>query len=100
SDLPVLAPPDRPLPRLAKVRYDVFYKYLRAHLPELKDVGADFPTPERFHELGLRWLDFKLLGGGRTLLVYGPGTAGTHVFWLGRAGFEKVAFYASDPFPE
>jgi hypothetical protein len=32
--LAVIAPPDRRLPRLAKVRYDLLYKHLRAHLPE------------------------------------------------------------------
>ncbi len=100
EEIPVLAPPDRPLPRLSRVRYDVFYKYLRAHLPELRDVGADFPSPERFQELGLRWLDFKMVGGGRALLVYGPGSGGTHLFWLGGAGFEKAAFYPSDAFPD
>ena len=38
----------RKLPRLKQIRYDVFYRYLRAHLPELRDVGADFPSPARF----------------------------------------------------
>src|SRR6185369_4681082 len=63
--LPLIAPPDRRLPRLAKVRYDLLYKHLRAHLPELRDVGADFPSPERFEEMGFQWLDFLLLGEGR-----------------------------------
>src|SRR6185437_1466844 len=50
DELPVIAPPDRRIPRLAKVRYDTLHKHLRAHLPELRDVGADFPSPERFAE--------------------------------------------------
>jgi hypothetical protein len=99
--LPVLAPPNRRLPRIAKgVRYDVFYKHLKAHLPELRDVGQDFPTPERFADIGFKWLDFHLLGEGRMLLVYGPGEKGLHLFWLTSAGFEKAAFWPSDAFPE
>jgi len=62
--LPVIAPPDRRLPRLVKVRYDMLFKHLRAHLPELRDVGADFPSPERLDEMALSRLDFALLGGG------------------------------------
>jgi hypothetical protein len=73
EELPILAPADRKLPRLGRVRYDTLHKYLRAHLPELTDVGDHFPSPERFHELGLEWLDFLLLGGGRMLLMHGPG---------------------------
>ena len=99
--LPVLAPPDRRLPRIAKAaRYDVLYKHLKAHLPELRDVGADFPSPERFAELGFKWLDFLLLGGGRMLLVFGPGDKGLHLYWLTAAGFEKGAYWPSDAFPE
>ena len=30
-------------------------------LPELRDVGADFPSPERFDEIGWKHLDFALL---------------------------------------
>lgn len=100
EELPVIAPPDRNLPRLSKVRYDVFYKYLKAHLPEMRDVGEHFPSPERFEELGLKWLDFMLLGGGRMLLLAGLGSAGLHLFWLTRAGFERGAFYPCDAFPD
>jgi hypothetical protein len=98
--LPVIAPPDRRLPRLAKVRYDTLYKHLRAHLPELRSVGDDFPSPERIEEMGFRWLDFLLLGGGRMLLVHGPGAQGVHLFWLDAAGFAQAAFYPADRFPE
>ena len=100
EELPVIAPPDRSLPRLSKVRYDVFYKYLRAHLPELRDVGEDFPSPERFEDLGLKWLDFTLLGDGKMLLVSGLGRAGLHLFWLTKTGFERGAFYPCEAFPE
>ena len=97
--LRVIAPPDRRLPRLAKVRYDLLYKHLRAHLPELRDVGADFPSPERFDELGFSHLDFALVGGGRMLLVHGPSEQGFHLFWLDATGFAKSAYFPADSFP-
>lgn len=97
---PILAPEDRPLPRLAKVRYDALYKYLRAHVPELRDVGEDFPSPERFDELKFAHLGFTLVGGGRMLLMHGPNAHGLHAFWLGASGFEKAAFWPCDKFPE
>jgi hypothetical protein len=100
EELPILAPPDRALPRLAKAgRYDVLYKYLKAHLPEIKDLGPDFPSPERFAELGFAWLDFLLVGGGRKLVVFGPGKSGLHLFWLDAGGFEKAAYFPCDAFP-
>ncbi len=99
SSLRVIAPPDRRLPRLAKVRYDLFHKHLRAHLPEMRDVGADFPSPERFEELGFKHLDFALVGGGRMLLVYGPGERGLHMLWLDAGGFVKSAYFQADSFP-
>jgi hypothetical protein len=99
EELPVIAPPDRELPRLAKVRYDAFYKYLRARIPELRDVGEAFPSPERFADLGFDHLNFALVGGGRMLLVSGPTKHGLHAFWLTKEGFEKGAFWPCDAFP-
>jgi hypothetical protein len=99
EDLPVLAPPDRALPRLKGPRYDTLHKYLRAHLPELKDVGEDFPSPERFAELDLASVDFFLVGGGRMLLMAGASPDGLHLLWVTTAGFEKSAFLPSDAFP-
>jgi hypothetical protein len=100
EELPVIAPPGRSLPRITKVKYDVLYKYLKAHLPELRDLGEHFPSAERFAELGLKWLDAKLLGGGKMLLLSGLGANGLHLFWLTAAGFEKGAFYPCETFPE
>jgi hypothetical protein len=100
SELPIIAPPDRKLPRLGKARYDTLHKYLRAHLPELRDVGAHFPSPERFAELAFSWLEFQLLGDGRMLLLHGPGADGVHLFWLDLAGFAGSAYYPADAFPE
>jgi hypothetical protein len=97
--LPVVIPPDRRIPRLAKVRYDLLHKHLRAHVPELRDVGADFPSAERVDEIGWKHLDFTLLGGGRMLLLHGPGAEGFHLVWLDGAGFVKAAYYPSDGFP-
>jgi hypothetical protein len=90
---------DRNLPRLTKgIRYDVLYKHLKAHLPEIKDLG-DFPSPERFAELDFRTMDFLVLGGGRMILVAAHGRAGLHLFWLGARGFEKSVFFPADAFP-
>jgi hypothetical protein len=99
EELPVIAPPDRELPKLAKVRYDAFYKYLRARIPELRDVGDAFPSPERFAELDFKSLSFALVGGGRMLVVSGPTQHGLHAFWLTKEGFEKSAFWPCDAFP-
>lgn len=98
--LPVIAPPDRRLPRLSKVKYHTLHQHLRAHLPELRSVGDDFPSAERIDELHFKWLDFKLLGGGRMLLIHGPSEQGVHLFWLDRGGFVKSAYYPADKFPE
>jgi hypothetical protein len=101
AELPVIAPEDRKLPRLAKgVRYDVLYKHLRAHLPELRDLGADFPSAERFAEYAFKWLGFALVGGGRMLVMHGQNADGVHLFWLGASGFEKSAIFPADAFPE
>ncbi|HKQ70386.1 MAG TPA: hypothetical protein VJT73_13650 [Polyangiaceae bacterium] len=89
---PIIAEPRR-IPRLAKVRYDTLHKHLAAHLPEMKDLGRDFPSAARFAELGFRHLDFVWLGGTRMLLAFGPAKDGVHLFWLDRAGFVKAAFY-------
>jgi hypothetical protein len=100
EELPVLAAADRALPRLEKVRYDTLFQYLKAHVPELRDLGADFPTPERFGAYGFKSLGFLLVGGGRMLVLHGQDAHGVHLFWLTRAGFEKSAFFPADTFPE
>jgi hypothetical protein len=99
EELPVVAPADRALPRLKSPRYDTLHKYLRAHLPELRDLGEDFPPPERFAELELSSVDFFLVGGGRMVLMAGTAPRGLHLFWITAAGFEKSAFLPSDAFP-
>ncbi len=98
--LPVVFPGERPLPRLKKPNYDLLHKYLRAQLPELRDLGADFPSAERFGEFGFRWMDFHRLGEGRLALMVGASTTGLHLFWLGAQGFDKSVFYPCDKFPD
>lgn len=88
---------DRVLPTLRKVRYDTLHKHLRAHLPELRDVGRDFPSAEKLDELGFLELEFKLLGEGRYLLMHGRGKQGLHLFWLDRQGFSHAAFFPATP---
>jgi hypothetical protein len=92
SLVPILPAP-RPIPRLAKVRYDTLHKHLLAHLPEVRDLGADFPSAERLADLRFRHLDFTWLGGTRMLLVHGPAEQGIHLFWLDEGGFAKAAYY-------
>ena len=98
--LPIFIRGERALPRITKPSYDVFYKYLKAHLPEIRDVGADFPSAERFGEYDFRWLDFFVIGGGRMLLVAAAASTGVHLFWIGAHGFVKSAFLPGDAFPE
>jgi hypothetical protein len=95
--LPVIAPPDRRIPRLAKVRYDTLHRHLRAHVPELRSVGDDFPSPERLAELGFAWLEGRWLGGGRMLLLHGPTRTGIMLLWLTGDGFAKSAYFEGDP---
>lgn len=96
---PVLATPRR-VPRLGRVRYDTLFKHLEAHVPELRDFGADFPSPERFAELAFLHLSFLLVGGGRALLVWGPTKRGIHLFWMSNEGFSKALFVEGDAVPE
>jgi hypothetical protein len=98
--LPIFLRIARKLPRLSKVRYDALYKYLRAHLPEIVDLGLDFPSPERFDDMRLRWIDAHVVGGGRMALLVGAGEGGVHLFWLDATGFVKGAFVPADSFPE
>jgi len=100
DQLPVFLGTTRELPRLKRPRYDVFYKYLKAHLPEVRDVGEGFPSPERFEELRFEHLSFLIVGGGRMIVMHGANAHGLHAYWLGKDGFEKSAFWPADKFPE
>lgn len=97
---PIIIQKARPLPRLHHPTYDLLHKYMRAHLPELRDLGRDFPTAERFAAFALRWLDFHVIGGGRGVLLAGACDVGLHLFWLGEHGFDKATFMAGDRIPE
>jgi hypothetical protein len=100
EELPVFVASNRALPRLKDPRYDRLHKYLRSHLPELRDLGEHFPSPERFEAFSLRWIDFHRLGGGRMVLMAGPSSGGLHLFWFSAAGFEKSVFLSCDAFPD
>lgn len=99
EDLPPIFTGERKLPRITKIRYDVFYKYIKAHVPELRDLG-DFPSPERFDELSFKWIDVHALGENRVLLVVGFGKGGLHLFFFTSRGFDKALYYPADAFPE
>ena len=91
---PSSSPSERKLPRLKRPRYDAFYKYLRAHLPELRDVGEDFPSPERFEELRFEQLSFLLVGGGRMVRRLGPQRARPARVLAGKGGLREVRVLA------
>jgi hypothetical protein len=97
---PVFLDPGRRLPRLSRPRYDLLVQYLQTHLPEVRDLGDHFPSPQRFEELGFRWLEPRILGAGRALLLHGPGERGVHLFWITKAGFIKAVFFEADAAPE
>jgi hypothetical protein len=98
--LPVLAVQGKAPVRLKSGKYDVFYKYIKAHLAELRDLGPEFPTPERFDELRIQWLDAHWVGGGRLCLLVLLGATGLHLYWLDAAGFRKGMYIACESFPE
>jgi hypothetical protein len=100
EELPVLVASPRTPPRLKNPRYASLHQWLRAHLPELADLGADFPSAERFDAYEFRWIEAHLLGGGRMVLLAGASPSGLHLFWMGAGGFEKAALFPCDSFPD
>jgi hypothetical protein len=98
--LPIVVRGSRSLPRLKEPSYDLLHKYLRAHLAEIRDLGGNFPTAERFAAYRFRWVDFHVLGEGRLVLMACAAACGLHLFWLGAGGFEKSAFLECDSFPD
>lgn len=95
-ELPVFVHHERPLPRLSRPSYARLHQYIRAHLPEIRDLGGTFPSPERFAAFAFRWMDFYVVGGGRRVILAGASPNGLHLFWLAECGFEKSAFVAGD----
>jgi hypothetical protein len=100
EEMPVLFASERALPRLKKPSYHALHQYVRARLPELRDLGVDFPTAERWDAFELRWVEAHVLGGGRMVLLAGASSKGLHLFWLAGAGFEKGVFIPCDAFPD
>lgn len=97
ATLPVLVDRPRTIPALPVVRWDNLNKHLRAHVPELRDLGPDFPSAEQLDEIGFLSLEFLLVADGRYLVVHGRGRAGLHLFWLDRSGFSHARFFPADP---
>ena len=97
---PLIAAPGRRFARLEKAAYHTLHQYLKANLPELREVGEHFPSSERWEEYHFKWVGFALLGEGRMLLIHGHNATGAHLFWLTLDGFEKAAFFPCDAFPD
>jgi hypothetical protein len=100
EERPIIVQGDRALPRLKDPHYDRLHQYLRAHLPEVRSLGPDFPSPERFEAFTLRWIDFHVVGSGRMVLMACASGKGCHLFWLSASGFEKALFFPCDSFPD
>ena len=95
--LPLLVRSARRIPRLKRPNHADLLRHLHHYAPAIRQLGPDFPTPERLAQLQLAWLDFQWVGQGRMLLLHGPSPArGIHLFWLSGDGFFKAAFYAAD----
>ena len=98
--LPVIVGATERIPRLSFPAYVQLFQHLEAHAPGIRGPGDDFPTAERFGEFKLAWVDFEWLGGGRLLLMHGPGQhGGAHLFWMNSLGFLKSAYYPADRAP-
>ncbi|PIE06030.1 MAG: hypothetical protein CSA75_01675 [Sorangium cellulosum] len=101
SQLPLIQGATHPIPRIAFPAYVQLFEHLEAHAPAIRGPGDDFPSPERFAEFKLEWVDFAWLGEGRMLLMHGPGQhGGTHLFWMNEDGFVKSAYYPTDRIPQ
>jgi hypothetical protein len=100
EDLPLLVQGERTIPRLKEPTYDRLHKLVRAHLHELRDLGADFPSAERFAAYEFRWIQLHVLGSGRLILMACASPNGLHLFWLGLEGFQKSVFIGCDAFPD
>lgn len=92
---PVIAPAKR-LPTLKRPTYDLLVKYLRQHLPELRDVGEGFPSPAEFTAKAYEGLSFERLHGGRVVALHGLVPAEgdrppvVEVSWLTARGFDHA----------
>lgn len=94
SSLPVLSA--RALPPIKGPTYHLWVKYMRQHLPAMRDVGEGFPSPEAFAARAFSVLTPTLLHGGRVLCLHGQ-TAGraelpsaVEVMWLTADGFDHA----------
>lgn len=91
------------LPALQRPTYDLLVKYLRQHLPALRDVGEGFPTASEFTAKRYASLGFEVLHGGRVLALHGqsppqqkgaPSTV--EVTWMTALGFDHADVIPAD----
>ncbi len=90
------------LPDLKAPTYDLFVKYLHAHLKTLRDVGEGFPSPQEFTEKGYGALRCTPLHGGRVVALHGqtrstpehPGVVDVH--WMSEAGHDHTDTIPAD----
>lgn len=94
SELPVLS--TKPLPALKHPNYDLWVKYLKQHLPTLRDLGEGFPSAEAFTARAFPLLTPTLLHGGRVIALHGQAPAraelpsAVEVMWLTARGFDHA----------
>ena len=92
DSLPVIAK-TRTLPPLKAPTYDLLVKYIHQHLPELRDVGEGFPSPEAFTAKAYPRLGFEPLHGGRVVALHAQleGESPTvEITWMTARGFERT----------
>lgn len=95
SSWPALTEAKR-LPSLKTPAYDVLVKYLRQHVPTLRDVGEGFPTPAEFTAKRYPSLGFEPLHGGRVLALHGmvpaegEGPSTVEIMWITPQGYDHA----------
>ena len=97
--LAVIAP-NASMPPLKEPTYDLLVKYLRVHLPGLRDLGEAFPSAAEFTGRGYARLGFEPLHGGRVVAMHGAVKGETdtvEITWLTERGFERTETLPSDP---
>jgi hypothetical protein len=84
------------LPSVKNPTYDLLVKYLHAHLPTLKDVGAGFPSPVEFSERKYPVMGVEILHEGRVIALHGQIQGEgerpplVEIIWLTATGFHHA----------
>lgn len=101
AELPPIAA-TRKLPTLREPTYDLLVKYLRQHLPALRDLGEGFPSVAEFSARNYRSLGFELFHDGRVLAMHGEVPAHddapplVEILWLTARGFDHADTIPAD----